>query len=93
MKNSSIVKKFEQIVGKNNVLSQKEDRYPYAFDLLKQGDEVHIPDYVVLPENKFQVCEIVKFAAQNNIPIVPRGAGTNQVGACVPSFNGIVIHF
>lgn len=88
-----VVKKFEQIVGKNNVLSEKEDCYAYSFDVTKQDGAAHIPDYVVLPENKFQVQEIVRFAALNNIPIVARGAGTNQVGACIPLKNGIVIHF
>lgn len=93
MTDSLTVKKFEQIVGKDNVLSQKEDCYPYAFDVTKTIDEIHVPEYIILPENKFQVQEIVKFAAKNKLPIVPRGAGTNQAGACIPLQNGIVMHF
>lgn len=90
---NSIVKKIESIFGKDNVLSQLEDRYPYAFDVIEQGQDVSIPDLVVLPENKQQIQEIVKFANEYNIPIIPRGAGTNQVGSCIPKKNGIVIHF
>lgn len=93
MTDSLTVKKLEQIAGKDNVLSEKEDRYPYAFDVTKTLDEVVIPDYVVLPENKLKVQEIVKFAVKNKIPIVPRGAGTNQVGGCAPLQRGIVMHF
>ncbi len=93
MTDSLTVKKLEQIAGKDNVLSEKEDCYPYAFDVTKIDSKVNIPNYVVLPENKFQVQEIVKFAAKNKIPIVPRGAGTNQVGACIPLKKGIVMHF
>lgn len=91
--NISLVKKIEKIFGKDNVLSQLEDRYPYAFDVIEQGDDVSIPDVVVFPENKTQIQEIVKFASENNIAIIPRGAGTNQVGSCIPKKNGIVIHF
>jgi glycolate oxidase len=93
MTNSMVVKKFEKIVGKDNVLSEREDCYPYSFDVVEQGQDVRVPDIVVLPENKLQVQEIVRFAAQQNIPIVARGAGTNQVGSCIPSRNGIVMHF
>lgn len=85
MTNTQVIKKLEQIAGKNNVLSEKEDCYPYAFDVTKVIEETSIPNFVVLPENKFQVQEIVKFASKNQISIVPRGAGTNQVGGCIPT--------
>ena len=87
------IKEIEKIFGKDNVLTALEDRYPYAFDVIEQGDDVSIPDIVVFPENKTQIQEIVKFASENNIAIIPRGAGTNQVGSCIPKKNGIVIHF
>ena len=42
---------------------------------------------VVFPENKEQVSTLIKTAAKD---IVPRGAGTNTVGATVPQ-NSLVI--
>jgi glycolate oxidase len=93
MTNTLVVKKFEKLLGKDNVLSEKEDCYPYAFDVVEQGLDVKIPDIVVLPETKEQVQEIVKFASKEGIPIVARGAGTNQAGSCIPVQNGIVMHF
>lgn len=93
MTNTLVVKKIQKLLGKDNVLSEKEDCYPYAFDVVEQGFDVKIPDIVVLPETKEQVQQIVKFASEQGIPIVPRGAGTNQAGSCIPVKNGIVMHF
>lgn len=93
LENSSIIHALEKLLGKQNVLSTLEDRYCYAFDTMDQGNNVHLPDVVVLPENKYQVQEIVRLAAKNNIPIIPRGAGTNHVGGCIALNGGIIIHF
>lgn len=91
--NNSIINKLEKILGRNNVLSELEDRYCYAFDTMEQGNNVFLPDFVVLPENKYQIQKIVKLANKYKIPIIPRGAGTNHVGGCVAIEGGIVIHF
>ncbi|MCK7484552.1 MAG: FAD-binding protein [Bacillus subtilis] len=64
-----------------------------AYDATAIGDELYLPDVVVLPENKEQVAEIVKIANQNNIPVLARGAGTNLAGGCIPLKGGIIIHF
>ena len=34
---------------------------------------------------------IMKYAYENNIPVTPRGAGTNLVGSTVPDHGGIVL--
>jgi glycolate oxidase len=89
----SLLSKLIAVVGKSNVLYQKEDLYCYAFDTMDQGKHAFLPDYVILPENAKQVSEIVKIAAEHRIPIIPRGAGTNHVGACVALSGGIILHF
>jgi len=42
-----------------------------------------VPLGVVLPKNKDDLHIIIKFAAQNNIPIIPRTAGTSLAGQVV----------
>ena len=45
---------------------------------------------LVFPESTQEVSAVLKFAHENNIPVTPRGAGTNLVGSTVPH-NGAII--
>lgn len=89
---NSIIKKLRNIAGKENVLSEYEDRYCYAYDATAIGEELYLPDAVVLPQNTEQVSEIIKIANEENIPVITRGAGTNLVGGCIPLKGGIILH-
>lgn len=90
--NDKIINSLKSILGNQNVLTEYEDRYCYAYDATAIGEALYLPDAVVLPENKEQICQIVKIANENNIPVVTRSAGTNLVGGCIPLKGGIVIH-
>ena len=92
-KQNEILSKLSSIVGKDNVLYEKEDLYCYSFDTMSHGYSVMMPDYVVLPSNARQVSDVVKLASFYKLPIIPRGAGTNHVGGCVAVDGGIIIHF
>lgn len=46
---------------------------------------------LVFPVSTEEVSGILKYAYENNIPVTPRGAGTNLVGSTVPRGNGIVL--
>ncbi len=89
---NSVIDKFRAIAGPEFVLTDYEDRYCYAYDATAIGEELYLPDAVILPENKGQISEILKIANENSIPVVTRGAGTNLVGACIPLKGGIVLH-
>lgn len=92
MLEQNIIEKLRSIAGKNNVLTEYEDRYCYAYDATAIGEELYLPDVVILPEDKYQISEILKIANDNKIPVVTRGAGTNLVGGCIPLQGGIVLH-
>jgi glycolate oxidase len=49
------------------------------------------PMLVVLPENTAQVSAILKYAQNEGIKIVPRGAGTSLSGGALPLADGIVL--
>ena len=49
------------------------------------------PMLVVLPDNTSQVSAIMKFAHDEGIKIVPRGAGTSLSGGALPLADGIVL--
>lgn len=51
------------------------------------------PDIVVFPRAEHEVIEIVKYAANNRIPIVPFGAGSSIEGHLTPLKGGISLDF
>ncbi|HVJ49877.1 FAD-binding oxidoreductase [Desulfitobacterium sp.] len=79
-----------QVLGQENVLSEKEDLMTYAYDATAAMKRV-LPDVVVSPANTEHVIEIVKIANKYQIPIYPRGSGTNLSGGTIPVDNGIVM--
>lgn len=77
----------------NNVLANLEERYCYSNDASNNIHDSKIPDLVVFVETKEDVLNVVNYANKHKIPIIPRGAGTNMVGACVCNKGGIVLNF
>jgi len=49
------------------------------------------PLVCVLPSDRHQVSEILKYAQAQSVPIVPRGAGTSLSGGALPREDGILI--
>ena len=50
-----------------------------------------MPDAVVLAQSTEDVSKACKILYENNIPIIPRGAGTGLSGGCAPICGGVVI--
>jgi len=50
-----------------------------------------MPLVCVLPSNREQVSAILKYAQEQGVPIVPRGAGTSLSGGALPREDGILI--
>ena len=78
------------------VLWEKEDVFPYAYDTSPNTKEVLLPKFVIFPESIEDVQKIVRFANENNMVIVPRGAGTCHSGGCrvtEDTRQTIIIHF
>lgn len=90
---NKVIEKTKQIVSAQNVLTELEERYVYAFDATNKQNVENLPDVVVFVETAEQVQQIVKLAYENEIPVIARGAGTNLVGACIAKKGGIVLNF
>ncbi|MBQ0051933.1 MAG: FAD-binding protein [Treponema sp.] len=48
---------------------------------------------LVFVKSTEETSKVLKFAYENNIPVTPRGAGTNLVGSTVPHNDAIIIDF
>ena len=86
---SDIYEALVEIVGKDYVSNQKEERYFYGRDpgLMKP----HEPDYVVMPRTTEEIQEIVRLANKEKTPVVPKGAGLSLTGLVIPQQGGIVL--
>ena len=89
-RNSALADQLRAIAGRDAVLDRPEDLMLNEYDA---GVRTHRPDAVVFPENTEQVSRIVKLAASQNVPVVPRGAGTGLSGGAIPTEGGILIAF
>lgn len=90
---NKIVSDLEKILSSKNILSTPEECYVYSQDGTNGITSEIMPDAAVFPETIEEVQNILKFANENKIPVVARGAGTNLVGACIPEKGGIILNF
>ncbi|HZW29241.1 MAG TPA: FAD-linked oxidase C-terminal domain-containing protein [Isosphaeraceae bacterium] len=77
------------IVGEENVLNRREEMLVYECD--GYVVEKSVPDVVVFPTSTEQVVEVVKRCAAEDVPFVPRGAGTSLAGGTLTVGGGIMI--
>ncbi|HWA92934.1 MAG TPA: FAD-linked oxidase C-terminal domain-containing protein [Rhizomicrobium sp.] len=62
-----------------------------AFDGDALGAYRQMPMVCVLPRTREQVAGVLKFASDEGVPIVPRGAGTSLSGGALPREDGILL--
>jgi glycolate oxidase len=84
-----VIAELTQLLGPQNVLTEKEDLIPYSFDgtaTLKQ-----LPRVVVFPRHTQDVSAVLKLAHAHHAPVVTRGSGTGLSGGSVPVEGAIVL--
>lgn len=70
------------------VLTEPEDLFCYSFDASSQEG---VPSAVIKPVNTQEVVRAVTFAFEQNIPLIPRGAGTGMTAGAVPVRDSIIL--
>ncbi|WP_342044550.1 glycolate oxidase subunit GlcD [Bacillus sp. OTU530] len=83
--------KLIEIVGMENYDDSEAGRLVYSYDATPQFQS--LPDGVISPYNAKQVSDIVKVCNEHNIPIIPRGSGTNLCAGTCPTEGGLVLLF
>ena len=78
----------KNIVGDENIKSDKAHLIAYCYDATKTRFE---PDAVVFPRDEDEISKILKYCNENQIIIVPRGAGSGFTGGALPSEGGIIL--
>lgn len=82
-------KELRELVDSDTQIITGDIPEDYLTDVLKRIKGT--AEAVVKPKSSEQVAAILKWANENNIPVTPRGAGTNLVGSTVPDHGGIVL--
>ncbi|SFU34912.1 FAD-linked oxidase C-terminal domain-containing protein [Alicyclobacillus macrosporangiidus] len=88
MNDAQLARALTEILGPRRVLCEPNQLHAYACD----GYTAHqaLPRAVVFPETTEEVAAVVKLLHDNDIPFLPRGAGTGLSGGAIP-LNGEVI--
>ncbi len=88
MVDKGIIQGIKNIVGKENVVEDKETRICYSYDATNLR---YLPDLIVYPFNREQISAILKLANEARFPVIPRGAGTGFTGGTLPVEGGVVL--
>lgn len=65
----------------------------YSHDELSGKEASGYPDAVVFPASTEEVSAVMKYAYENDIPVIARGSGTGLVGSSVAVRGGIMLDF
>ena len=85
-----IVEGLAAIVGREWVISDPDELTVYECDGMTYLEKA-LPDVVVLPDSTEQVAEVVKFCDGEQLPFLPRGAGTGLSGGAIAIQGGVII--
>ncbi len=80
--------RFEKLIGKENVASDKAHLIAYCYDATRQRYE---PEAVLFPRNEEDVQNILRYCNEKGIAVTTRGAGSGFTGGSLPASGGIVL--
>ncbi|MDA0304873.1 MAG: FAD-binding protein [Proteobacteria bacterium] len=86
---AEIIKAMQGIISGEGVIADTDELRAYDHDGLMAYKG--LPLVVVLPETTEQVSDILKYCHDNNVKIVPRGAGTGLSGGALPLADAITL--
>jgi glycolate dehydrogenase FAD-linked subunit len=88
-KRSTIAAALRRIVPGEGVIETRTEMSVYESDGLTAYRQM--PLVVVLPKTTAEVANVLRYAFENKIKVVPRGAGTSLSGGALPLADGIVL--
>lgn len=88
MFSQNIAKELNNIAGKENITTSREDLICYSYDATNQK---FLPDAVVFPKTAEEISLVLKLANKEAFPVIPRGAGSGFSGGSLPVEGGVVV--
>ncbi len=87
--NKSLVKEFESILPKEQILTDEAELACYSYDA--SISKHTLPDIVVRPKNEEEIQNIINLCKESEVPIITRGAGTNVSGGSIAVKGGCIL--
>ena len=91
LKSTNLAERLKEILPEDRITTNETVLLNHS-----QDESLHpasLPDVVVFPQAKEEVVEILRFANEHKIPVVPFGAGSGLEGQTIPICGGITIDF
>ncbi|SVC85259.1 uncharacterized protein METZ01_LOCUS338113, partial [marine metagenome] len=88
-KRSALVRRLRKIVAIENVIDDSAELKVYESDGLTAYGQ--LPMIVVLPETTTEVSEVLRMCSEEQVKVVPRGAGTGLSGGALPLADGVTV--
>ena len=85
----NVLCELQRLVGRENVLTKKEDLIPYSFDGTAALQQM--PGCVAFVKSSEEVSAILKLANRTKTPVVTRGSGTGLSGGSLPAQDCVVM--
>ena len=86
MLDQRVILKLKEIVGTDNVATDRQDLICYGYDATQME---FLPDAVVHPGSVAEIAAVIKLANAEQFPVFPRGAGSGFTGGALPKGGGI----
>src|SRR5712691_13560318 len=87
--NPTVVQELRGLVDPGYVHDAPSEIIAYSYDGTFQQRR---PDLVVSPASTEEVAAVVRVAAREKIPIIPRGASSGLAGGTIPESGGLVLN-
>ena len=78
-----------RLIGKDALILDEDGRRAFETDALTAYRSM--PLVVVLPRTTEEVSRVLKYCFENNLKVIPRGAGTSLCGGALPAEDAVVI--
>lgn len=89
MISGTLIKEFTDLLGRENVFTEKADLVTYSYDAAVL--EPVVPSVILRPVKYESIGKILGLCSENSVPLTVRGAGTNLSGGTIPSVGGVVL--
>jgi glycolate oxidase len=89
LRREAIVAAMRAIVPGEGVIAGEREMRPFETDGLTAYRQ--LPLVVVLPSTTQQVSDVLRYCHENNVKVVPRGAGTSLSGGALPLEDGVLL--
>ncbi len=84
------IKTLAQVLPPQQIITDPLELVTYEADA---GLDRGAPDGVVLPQSPEDVVQVARWAAEHNVPLIARGAGTGLSGGAIADRGGVIVGF